>query len=78
MRIEGERALGKTFALRATVAYKGTWVRLVRTVCEPAIAREAAARFAAAVAQLPSDRGFVPASAPGWSKAAGWRSRSSR
>ena len=59
MRIEGEPALGKTFALRATVAYQGTWVRLVRTVCEPAITSEAAARLAQAVAQLPSDRGFA-------------------
>ena len=48
-----------SFALRATVAYKGTWVRLVRTFCEPEIAREAAARLAQAVAQLPSDRGFA-------------------
>ena len=48
-RIEGEAALGKTFALRATVAYKGTWVRLVRSICEAAIAQEAAARFAQAV-----------------------------
>ena len=57
-RIEGEAALGKTFALRATVAYKGTWIRLVRSVCDTASAREAAARFAQAVALLPSDRGF--------------------
>jgi hypothetical protein len=59
IRIEGESALGKTYALRATVAYKGTWVRLVRTFCDCAAAREAAARFAQAVAQLPSDRGFA-------------------
>ncbi len=59
IRIEGESALGKSYALRATVAYKGTWVRLVRTFCEPAAAREAAARLAQAVAQLPSDRGFA-------------------
>jgi hypothetical protein len=58
-RIEGEATLGKTFALRATVAYKGAWIRLVRSVCEAAIAREAAARFAQAVALLPSDRGFA-------------------
>jgi len=59
MRIEGEAAVGKTFALRATVAYKGVWVRLVRTFCEPDLAREAATQFAQAVAQLPSDRGFA-------------------
>ena len=58
-RIEGEAALGQTFALRATVAYKGTWIRLVRSVCDGAIAQEAAARFAQAVALLPSDRGFA-------------------
>ncbi len=59
MRIEGEGALGERHALRATVAYKGVWVRLVRTFCEPALARQAALRFAQAIAQLPSDRGFA-------------------
>ena len=58
-RIEGEAALGKTSALRATVAYKGTWTSSVRSVCDAAIAQEAAARFAQAVALLPSDRGFA-------------------
>src|SRR5579864_8876276 len=58
-RIEGEAVLGKSFALRATVAYKGTWVRLVRSIGEAAIMPEAAARFAQAVASLPSDRGFA-------------------
>jgi hypothetical protein len=58
-RIEGEAALGKSFALRATVAYKGTWVRLVRSIGEAAIMQEAAARFAQAVASLPGDRGFA-------------------
>jgi hypothetical protein len=59
MRIEGEAAAGTTFALRATVAYKGVWVRLVRALCESDVAREAAAQFAQAVAQLPSDRSFT-------------------
>jgi hypothetical protein len=59
MRIEGERALGRQFALRATVAYKGAWVRLVRAFCEPGVAEQAAARLAQAVALLPSDRGFA-------------------
>jgi len=59
IRVEGEAALGKSFALRATVAYKGVWVRLVRTVCDPDIARKAAAQLAQAVAQLPSDRGLA-------------------
>jgi hypothetical protein len=58
MRPEGEAALGKSFALRATVAYKGTWVRLVRTVGEPAVGPQASLAFSQAVAQLPSDRGF--------------------
>ena len=59
-RIEGEAAtLGDDFALRATVAYKGAWVRLVRTFGSPAPSEEAAARFAAAVAQLPDERGFA-------------------
>jgi Creatinase/Prolidase N-terminal domain len=58
-RIEGEAALGKSFALRVTVAYKGTWVRLVRSIGEAAIIQEAAARFAQAVALLPGDRGFA-------------------
>lgn len=59
LRIEGETTLGKSFALRASVAYKGLWVRLVSTFCETETARQAAARFAQAVAQLPSDRGFA-------------------
>jgi hypothetical protein len=59
MRIEGERALGDRFALRATVAYKGAWVRLVRACCEPGVAEQAAARLAQAVALLPSERGFA-------------------
>jgi hypothetical protein len=58
-RVEGEAVLGKTFAVRATVAYKGTWTRLVRSVCDSVIAQEAAARFAQAVSLLPSDRGFA-------------------
>jgi hypothetical protein len=58
VRVEGEAAMGKTFALRATVAYKGTWVRLVRSFCERSVAQKAAAQFAQAVAQLPDDRGF--------------------
>jgi hypothetical protein len=59
IRIEGAPARGKDYALRATVAYKGTWVRLVRAFCEPAVLDEAAAQFAEAVALLPSDDGFT-------------------
>jgi hypothetical protein len=58
-RIEGEVALGKSFALRATVAYKGAWVRLVRSTGRSAAVQEAAARFAQAIALLPGDRGFA-------------------
>jgi hypothetical protein len=59
VRIEGEQALGENYALRATVAYKGTWVRLVRTFCPAGLAQLAASRLAEAVAQLPSERGFA-------------------
>jgi hypothetical protein len=59
IRIEGEAALGKRFALRATVAYKGTWVRLIRAFCESGLVAQAAARLADAVAALPSERGFA-------------------
>jgi Xaa-Pro aminopeptidase len=66
IRIEGGMALGESFALRATVAYKGTWIRLTRTFRRDgaAVSDDAAARLAAAVAQLPSARGF--ASLPSW------------
>jgi len=61
-RIEGEAALGESFALRATVAYKGTWIRLTRTFPRDGAVRpqeEAVARLAAAVAKLPSSDGFA-------------------
>jgi len=61
-RIEGEVALGESFALRATVAYKGAWIRLTRTFPRDDPVRlqeEAAARLAAAVAQLPRADGFA-------------------
>ncbi len=60
-RIEGEAALGESFALRATVAYKGVWIRVLRTFLRDVadtFADEAAARFAAAVAELPGAHGF--------------------
>lgn len=59
VRIEGERTLGKHYALRATVAYKGTWVRLTRAFSEPVALDKAAAQLSEAVALLPSDRGFA-------------------
>jgi hypothetical protein len=59
IRIEGEPPRGKRFALRATVAYKGTWVRLVRAFCEPGLAEQAAGQLAQAVALLPCGYGFA-------------------
>jgi Xaa-Pro aminopeptidase len=57
-RIEGDVALGASFAVRASVAYKGSWVRMTRTIgCEKPEA--AAATFAGAVRGLPSDRDFA-------------------
>jgi hypothetical protein len=64
-RIEGEVVRGPRFAVRASVAYKGSWVRLVRTVNrDPGAARRAAEMLVAAVAQLPGERGF--ARFPSW------------
>jgi len=55
VRVEGEPALGTRFAVRASVAYKGTWVRRVVTIDRDGVASDAAeVAFAAAVAQLPS------------------------
>ncbi len=59
MRIEGEVAAAEAFALRATLAYKGSWVRLVRAFCEAAAVQQATERFAAAIAGLPNARGFA-------------------
>jgi Xaa-Pro aminopeptidase len=59
VRVEGEASLGEIFALRASVAYKGVWVRMVRTIGAASAAQAAAERLARAVAQLPSDRGFA-------------------
>lgn len=61
-RIEGEAPRGSRFAVRATLAYKGSWVRMTRTVSrdrtDAAIADRAAEIFSAAVAKLPSAEGF--------------------
>jgi hypothetical protein len=63
-RIEGEAPLGPTFAVRATVAYKGHWVRMVRTVRreDANLLAEAQGQFAEAVSLLPDTRGFADAS----------------
>jgi Xaa-Pro aminopeptidase len=57
LRLEGSAKLGDVFALRATVAYKGTWVRMVRTFVrdDPKGAVKAGtAAFEAAIAALPN------------------------
>ena len=57
LRIEGEPALGPRFSVRASVAYKGSWVRRAVTVDRDGAVPEAAQEaFADAVARLPSDR----------------------
>jgi hypothetical protein len=56
LRLEGPAKLGAVYALRATVAYKGTWVRMVRTVVRNdsgGLVNAATAKLAAAVAGLP-------------------------
>jgi Xaa-Pro aminopeptidase len=62
-RIEGAVRLGSSYAVRATVAYKGVWVRLARTLfredSRADLARAAADKFAAAVARLPDLGGFA-------------------
>lgn len=64
VRSEGAGAkLGAAFALRATVAYKGQWVRMVRTIVrDPARAGAlvtAREQLAAAVARLPDPAAFA-------------------
>jgi hypothetical protein len=60
VRLEAEAALGGRFAVRASVAYKGNWVRRTVTIgCDHATAEHAAAAFAAAVAPLPSPAGLA-------------------
>jgi Creatinase/Prolidase N-terminal domain len=59
IRIEGEPVLGQRFSVRATVAYKGSWVRRTVTVDRGgAVTGASETAFADAVAQLPSDRGL--------------------
>lgn len=56
MRLEGPATLADEYAVRATVAYKGTWVRMVRTVVRNdthGLVAAATAKFAAAIADLP-------------------------
>jgi Creatinase/Prolidase N-terminal domain len=62
VRIEEDVAIGPRFALRASVAYKGVWVRRVVTFDHdgPLDINAIEPAFAAAVADLPSGRGFAP------------------
>ena len=57
VRLEGTCELADTFALRLTLAYKGSWVRLTRTLSRsPKMAESlssAAEQFATSVAKLP-------------------------
>jgi Xaa-Pro aminopeptidase len=56
LRLEGPATLGDVFALRATVAYKGTWVRMIRTIVRNdthGVVKAGADKLAAAVAALP-------------------------
>jgi hypothetical protein len=62
MRLEGSAALADEFAVRATLAYKGTWVRMVRTVVRndtKGLVAKATEQFAAAVAELPKLEAFA-------------------
>jgi hypothetical protein len=61
-----EAPCGESYAVRATVAYKGVWVRRTHTIsgnCDrdrpDPLVQEASRRFAAAVALLPSGHGFA-------------------
>jgi Creatinase/Prolidase N-terminal domain len=64
-RLEGAVARGPSFAIRASVAYKGSWVRLTRTIHpDDAAMRRAIDAFAGAVARLPEERGL--AGFPSW------------
>jgi len=61
-RIEGTAPRGERFAVRITMAYKGSWIRMTRTLSrdqsEAELNEPTAAVFAAAIAQLPSAEGF--------------------
>src|SRR5262249_8840862 len=59
-RIEGESRPGKSFAVRASVAYKGTWIRLVRTFADPGLVPGATRCPSTAAAGVPTDSGFGP------------------
>jgi Xaa-Pro aminopeptidase len=59
-RIEGDVARGPSFAVRASVAYKGSWVRFTRTFgCSQAASDAATEQFVAAMKALPNSGGFA-------------------
>ena len=60
IRLEGTAALAPRFAARVSLAYKGVWVRMVRTLGREGGEESAAAleRFATCVAGLPRTEGF--------------------
>jgi hypothetical protein len=56
VRLEGDAQLGAAFALRATVAYKGAWIRMIRSIVRDdvhGVLTTGAQRFADAIAALP-------------------------
>jgi Xaa-Pro aminopeptidase len=57
VRLEGPKPLGRLFAVRISVAYKGVWIRMTRTLTADAALSDAVEsaveRFAGAVATLP-------------------------
>ncbi len=62
VRIEDDVTIGPRFALRVSVAYKGVWVRRIVTFDHDGQLdlNAIAPAFAAAVADLPNNRGFAP------------------
>jgi Creatinase/Prolidase N-terminal domain len=62
-RIEGEAEADARFAIRMTLAYKGSWVRMTRTLFRDGdaagVIERAGERFAAAIAALPEASGFA-------------------
>jgi hypothetical protein len=62
-RVEGAVLLGRRFAVRASVAYKGAWVRRTRTVARDAAGAAAVAKADAWLAQLVSGLDATPLAA---------------
>ena len=58
VRLEGPQRLGERSAVRLSVAYKGVWVRVTRTLAPGPEVAEVEHRFAAAVATLPDVAGL--------------------